>query len=149
MVCIRPVQFGSNLEISKMPTIFELSVHSLSNVRKEILFKYRSFPKFWTPLTLPSRPLYMAQWRALGEKSEADLHDTSGTSVACFDVGTPLATSSINQTPPRHPPDTPQTPQRYTRDSSKFKILDNTKDIFCGFKSILKVQMFHSSVSDT
>ena len=27
-VYIRPVQFRSNLEISKMPTIFELSIHS-------------------------------------------------------------------------------------------------------------------------
>ena len=54
----------------------------------------------------------MAQWRALGEKAEADLHDTSGTSVAGFDVGTPLVTSSITQTPSRRPPDTPQTPSR-------------------------------------
>ena len=54
----------------------------------------------------------MAQWRVLGEKSEADLHDTSGTSVAGFDVGTPLVTSSITQTPSRRPPDTPQTPSR-------------------------------------
>ena len=49
----------------------------------------------------------MAQWTALREKAEADLYDTSGTSFACFDVGTPLATFSINQTLSKRPPDTP------------------------------------------
>ena len=60
----RPVQFGSNLGISKMPEFFEFSVPIKSNVRKEIFSKYRSFPKFWTPpefwpfYTLKTGPKY-------------------------------------------------------------------------------------------
>ena len=74
---IRPVKFGSNLEISKIPGSFVLPVIRHSNVGKELFFKCRSFLKFWTPLTLPFQTLYLAYWRALGEKGLAGLHDTN------------------------------------------------------------------------
>ena len=70
-----------------------------------------SGPPWPHPLS-PSIWLSGGHWES---KAEADLHDASWILVASFDAGTPLTTSSVSQTPSRHPQTPPDTPRHHRK----------------------------------